>query len=74
MEVLLNVGNKSFFLELEEAMKVANILCCAQYLGNEWRSTSARNLLVRKQPESQAASISPVTAYLILEIEQGEKK
>ncbi len=72
MEVLLHVGDKSFFLNLEEAMKVSEILCAAQYLGTEWKSS--RNVAARKQPDSKSASVSPVTAYLTLELEQGEKK
>jgi hypothetical protein len=30
--------------------------------------------MTRKQPDPQAATISPVTGYLQLEIEQGVKK
>jgi hypothetical protein len=72
MEVLLHIGDKSFFLELEEAMKVSEILCAAQYLGTSW--LGSRNVAARRQPDTKSASIAPVTAYLLLELEQGEKK
>jgi len=72
MEVLLHVGDKSFFLEMDEAMKIAEVLCAAQFMGTEYRNS--RNSIVRKQPDSQAATISPLTGYLQLEIEQGAKK
>lgn len=72
MEVLLHVGDKSFLLEMEEAMKIAEVLCAAQWLGTEYRNS--RNCVMRKQPDPQAATISPVTGYLQLEIEQGVKK
>ncbi len=72
MEVLLHVGDKSFFLEMDEAMKIAEVLCAAQFMGTEYRNS--RNSIVRKQPDPQAATLSPVTGYLQLEIEQGVKK
>jgi hypothetical protein len=72
MEVLLHVGDRSFFLELEEAMKVSEILCAAQHLGTEWKGS--RHVPARKQPDAKSASVSPVTAYLTIELEQGDKK
>lgn len=72
MEVLLHVGDKSFFLQMEEAMKIAEVLCAAQFIGTEYRNS--RNCVTRKQPDPQLASISPVTGYLQLELEQGVKK
>jgi len=72
MEVLLHVGDKTFFLEMDEAMKIAEVLCAAQFMGTEYRNS--RNWMIRKQPDPQAATISPVTGYLQLEIEQGVKK
>jgi hypothetical protein len=72
MEILLHVGDRSFFLEMDEAMKIAEVLCAAQFLGTEYRNS--RNCVTRKQPDPQTATISPVTGYLQLEIEQGVKK
>ena len=72
MEVLLHVGDKTFFLEMDEAMKVTELLCAAQFLGTEYRNS--RNYMTRKQPDPQAATISPVTGHLRLGLEQGVEK
>ena len=71
MEVVLHIGDTVFFLQLEEAMKVAEILCAAQTLGVQWKDGSNRKVLA--PPNTQVATIAPYTAHLRMQLEGSAK-
>ena len=71
MEVVLHVGDTVFLLQLEEAMKVAEVLCAAQTLGMQWKDGSNRKVLM--PPNTQTATIAPYTAYLRMQLDGSAK-
>ena len=71
MEVVLHVGDTVFLLQLEEAMKVAEVLCAAQTLGTQWKDGANRKVLM--PPNTQTATIAPYTAYLRMQLDGSAK-
>lgn len=71
MDVLLHVGDKSFVLDMDEALKVAEIICAAQFISSTWKAGGNRKVL--SQPDVHSASISPFTAILRMELEENSK-
>jgi hypothetical protein len=68
MEVLLNVGNEKFVMNISEALSVCETLNACTQLGKEWSSKRATNIVAFTKPNQEAAFITPITAYLRLEV------
>jgi hypothetical protein len=73
-EFILFVGSTKFLLGLNEAMQVASILNSSQRIETEWLKDipSGHNHVV-KQPNIEAALVSPMTAILRMELESNQK-
>jgi hypothetical protein len=74
MEVLLHVGGEKFVMGIAEAMGVCETLNACTQLGKEWSSKHATNIVAFTRPNSEAAFITPITAYLRLEVESNMRE
>lgn len=73
-EFILHVGDRKFLLRLEEAIAVANILCAATRIEEEWlKDVPSGQRHVFKTPAVGAATITPLTAHLRIEIDANMK-
>jgi hypothetical protein len=74
MEVLLHVGGEKFVMNIVEAMGVCETLNACTQLGKEWSSKRTTNIVAFTKPNQEAAYITPITAYLRLEVESNMKE
>jgi hypothetical protein len=74
MEVLLHIGGEKFVMSIAEAMGVCETLNACSQLGKEWSSKRATNIVAFTRPNPEVAFITPITAYLRLEVESNMKE
>jgi hypothetical protein len=74
MEVLLHIGGEKFVMNISEAIGVCETLNACTQLGKEWSSKSAKNIVAFTKPNQEAAFITPITAYLRLEVASNMKE
>ena len=74
MEVLLHIEGSQFVLNIEEALSVCEKLNACNQLGKEWSSVHGTNITMFTKPNIKAASITPITALIRLEVEANEKE
>ena len=73
-DFILMVGNHKFLLRLEEAVEVARVLTSATRIEEEWlKDVPSGQRHVTKPPSLSAAYITPMTAYLRIEIDSNMK-
>jgi hypothetical protein len=74
MEVLLHIGGEKFVMSIAEAMGVCETLNACSQIGKEWSSKRGNNIMAFTRPNPEVAYITPITAYLRLELESNMKE
>jgi len=73
-QFILCVGDKRFLMNLDEAMQIATTLNSCQRVESAYiRNAPADTNRVVKMPDITAASVVPVTALLLMEMETNAK-
>ena len=70
--VILMVGDKKFYLPVQEAFDIARTLNGATRITNEWVKGGSKPVFAK--PELGVASISPMPGPLQLELEMNTKE
>ena len=71
-QVVLVIESAKFLLTMEEAMLVAGILNSCNQLTTKWISSG--NKLVISEPTMTSATVTPVTAYMKVLLDQSMKE
>ena len=73
-DYILVLGTSKFSLRLDAAAQIANILCSATRIEEEWlKDVPNGQRHVTKPPSYSAAYITPMTAHMRIQIESNIK-
>ena len=74
-QVILFIGDQKFLLNINEALDISRTLCSASRITTAWLGSAHenRNNIVIGEPDMKAATISPMTAVMQLDIDTNMK-